>query len=283
MARIKALITGGTGFIGSNMIAILSKNNFDCINLGRSFSHQCLNIRWNLKDNLNNILQGKDYDIILHSASIIGGECEKNKMECIDVNIKSTIQLLEYASKLPVKQFVYISTGGVYGCNKKMLAENNNCMPDGFYSKSKYFAEQLCQEYEKAVPITIARLFFPYGKFQQNRLLNNLKNKIQNNQLVPLNSNGTPRINPVHIKDVCNILLELIQKKVIGTFNICGEEIVSIDDIVKTMEKKLNIIAKLSYKKNNTLDLIGSNEKVKSILRYKYKIMIDQGIHDIFI
>lgn len=281
MTRTKVLITGGTGFIGSNMIAILSKYNYDCTNLGRSCSHQCMNIRWNLTDNLTDILKGKYFDIIIHSASIIGRECEKNKMECIDVNVKSTIRLLEYASKLSVKQFVYLSTGGVYGCNEKMLKENINCKPDDFYSKSKYYAEQLCQDYEKAVPITVARLFFPYGKFQQNRLFKNLKDKIKNGQVVRLNSKGTPQINPVHIKDVCYILLELIQKKVIGTFNICGEEILSIENIVKTLEKKLNITAKLSYKNKQKLDMIGSNEKVKSLLQYKFKIMIDQGINDV--
>lgn len=270
------LITGGTGFIGSNLIKSLNKE-YRCINIGRGKSAFCENIYWDLKERLicnNNI----DIDTVIHSASIVG-EVKITKSDYIDINVKSTLELLEYCVKNNVKKFIYISTGGVYGHHEKTLNEDNQCNPLDIYSASKYFSEKLCDLYKDKISIVILRLFFPYGNGQRGRLFSNLVENIVNNKEITLNKGGLPIINPIHVFDVVNILKKVIEIECNGIFNVCGNEHISLQGLCEKIAlhaniKKLNIV----YRDNNVDNLAGSNEKVFKLLNYKASIDLDTGI-----
>lgn len=278
----KILISGGTGFVGSNLIRLLLVNNFDCINIGRSISSLCRNINWNLIDKLDDSKVNEQIDTIIHCASIIGKDCECYPIECIDVNIRSTLQLLEYSVRKSVKHFVYISTGGVYRYSESKLTEEDTCVPVGLYSRTKYFSEKLCEEYNKYFPVTIVRLFFPYGANQTGRLFKNLIDSILRDGQVILNRDGKPYINPVHIEDVCNIIKFLVNIETGGLFNVCGNEIISIKELSEIFRQKLGV-KRVNYvfKDINVSNILGNNEKVVNATKYKFMVNLDKGIDNI--
>jgi len=272
----KILITGGTGFIGRNLINSINTENH-IINIGRNKNSMCDNIFWNLKDNLDS-LSLNNVDAIIHCASIVGNE-NINKSQYIDINVKSTLELLEFATKNKIKKFILISTGGVYGFSKKILDEKDSCNAKEIYSLSKYFSEKVCELYKGKISIVILRLFFPYGEGQKGRLISNLCNNILKKNKIMLNKKGQPIINPVHILDVVNIIKNIIKNDLEGTFNICGNELISIEQICRKIAILANIDdAKFIYGDNDIDNLMGNSKKICRTLNYDMKINLDEGL-----
>lgn len=271
------LITGGTGFIGSSLINSI-KNIHNVINIGRRKNYVCSNIPWNLTDGLDSLIPN-NIDIIVHCASIVGNQTSSIS-KYIDINVKSTLKLLEFCKKNNVKKFILLSTGGVYGFSKKASSEQDICNPKDMYSLSKYFAEKVCELYKDKLSIVILRLFFPYGSGQKGRLISNLFDNILNHRKIKLNKNGQPIINPIHIFDVIGILKIIIDDDNIGgIFNVCGNEFYSIKDICKRIALISNIDdLEFSYEENHIDNLIGTNEKICKTLNYTIDINLSEGL-----
>lgn len=274
--RKNILITGGTGFIGNNFIN-LYKDYYKCINIGRSENDSCSNIHWNLKEKINYTIE-ETIDTVIHSASIVGSS-ELDNSKYIDINVKSTIELLDYCVRNKVKKFIYVSSGSVYGYNKEKVNEDTVCNPLDMYGMSKFFSEKLCDLYKNKISIIILRLFFPYGNNQKGRLFSNLVESILQRKEINLNKNGLPIINPIHVNDVINIIQKLIETDCTGVFDICGNELISIEDLCRRIAFHANINKlNFSYKDNEVSNLIGDNQKVCSALGYKMNINLDEGI-----
>lgn len=272
----KVLITGGTGFIGSNLIKFLG-NEYYFINIGRNENVYCENVLWNLVDDLDE-MQIDNVDIIIHCASIVGKDAS-SKSDYIDINVKSTLRLLEFCARNNIKKFILISTGGVYGLNENILNENDICNPNEIYSLSKFFSEKISELYKNKISIVVLRMFFPYGEGQNGRLLTNLTHNLINKNKITINKNGKPIINPIHIIDVVNIMKHIIESDCKGTFNICGNELISIKELCIKIAKELNISNyNFVYNTDSVSNLIGDNRKVCRMFDYNMKISIDKGI-----
>lgn len=270
------IITGGTGFIGSNIIKNLS-NDYNFVNIGRNKSNLCEDVYWDFKSRLNYKCRNEIHSII-HCAAITGNK-HPLKSDYIDVNLKSTLYLLDYCVDNRISKFIYISTGGVYGYSDEKLNESGLCNPIDIYSMSKYFSEKLCDLYRDKISIIIVRLFFPYGNGQQDRLFSNLVNSITDGKEITLNKNGQPIINPIHINDVVSIIRELVKINCEGIYNLCGDECISIEEL----SAKIALYAKVEephfvYKDDSVANLIGSNEKIHELVQYKLQVDLDTGI-----
>jgi Nucleoside-diphosphate-sugar epimerases len=272
----KIVITGGTGFVGSNLINTFIDDTV--YNLGRRENDKCKNIYWSLKDSIEKIKFPSNIDTIIHCASIID-EVGNTYRDFIDVNVSSTLELLEYSVKNNVKHFIYISTGGIYGFGNNAFKEDGDCNPQGMYSKSKYFSEKICMEYASKIKITIIRVFFPYGKGQVGRLISNLIKKIINGERIILNNKGMPFINPIHISDLCNIIAGIVDNRLEGIFNVCGNEIISIKELCEIISNKFHVEnTHYEFNNNNCENMIGNNEKIIKNLNYSMKIKLLDGI-----
>ena len=274
------VISGGTGFLGSNVINML-KEGYIIYNLGRNKNPLCNNVYWDLEGEIDYSKLPKKVDIIIHAASIVG-ITNNSPSKYIDINVKSTTVLLEYALAASADHYIYISTGGVYGFKDKLQDEDEYCNPKDFYGLTKYFSEMACNYYKDKIPMTVLRLFFPYGVKQIGRLIPNLVEKIMSNDIIEINKSGKPAINPIYIDDATYIIKQIIDNKIYGTYNICGNEIVSIKDICNIIAKKLNK-TEIAYCENNNCveDLIGSNKKISKVVNLKNQISINSGIDKI--
>jgi UDP-glucose 4-epimerase len=276
MNTIDLLITGGSGFIGTHLVNSLN-SIYNITNLGRNKNPLCNNIYWDLKTGLDYVPIPHPHTVI-HCASIVNSHNSDN-YEYIDINVKSTIALLEFCVKNSVKKFIFLSSGGVYGYSKDALSEDNRCNPEGIYLLSKYFSEKICTLYKDKLNIVIIRPFFPYGEGQKGRLISNLFYDILNNNVISLNKDGYPKINPIYISDLIDILKLLIENDVSGIFNACGHDVISIEELCKkianlTDKKDL----KLSYKESNVGNLLGSSQHLYATLGYKSDTTIEQGL-----
>lgn len=273
----KMLITGGTGFIGGSLLEKFSKE-YDVYNVGRNLNSKYKNIEWNLKNNIEESKFPRKVDTIIHSGAIINEE-KYSTSEYIEVNVTSTLKLIKYALKAEVKNFVYISTGGVYGFSEYPCKEDDECNPHGLYNITKYISEKLCLEYSDKMNIIILRLFFPYGESQRNRLISNLIKKIKKSEEVVLNKNGKPYINPIHIYDLTEIVKKILENEKSGILNICGDESFSIEELCYIIAKEYQVEnPNIVYSDKICKNLIGDNIKVVDELKYNCQVKIEQGI-----
>ena len=282
MKKDSILITGGTGFVGRNLIARLS-DDFNCINVGRNTNSACENVLWDLTGDFpQGCFCGGGVRCLVHCASIVGPDERVPTERYFDINIKATARLLDFAVRNHVRHFVYISSGAVYGEADTAFAESDACRPVNRYGISKYVSELLCGHCSDKMSVTILRPFFPYGAGQTGRLIPRLMEHIADSRAVALNKGGLPVINPIHIVDFVNIACDIINTETAGTFNVSGDETLSICEICEHIRKKLNIEkSDYVFTENTAQNLIGSNKKICGLLDYKMQMSFDEGIAEV--
>lgn len=178
------LITGATGFVGSNIVRSL-------VNKGEIVSVVVRDkkLSWRLKDiaskihtietdilnpSLGKIVEKIRPDYIFHLAAygVLPHETDVRKM--IDVNIKGTMNLIQAVKKNPFKLFINTGTSVEYGIKNTKMQESQIISPINDYGVTKAAATLYCQKegVRSNLPIINFRLFTPYGYFEDiNRLI----------------------------------------------------------------------------------------------------------------
>ena len=167
-----AVVTGGTGFVGSHLVDLLIKNGFTV----RCIIRKTSNLRWlegkpveiydcGLFDTekLKNVLDGADY--VYHVAGVV--KSKKPKGYFIG-NVETTKNLLSVVAEVTpnLKRFVIISSQTTTGpsLDGKPVNEKTVCRPITTYGKSKFEAEKLAKKYMDKIPITICRAPAVFGE-----------------------------------------------------------------------------------------------------------------------
>ena len=231
---INILITGGAGFIGSNLVSFLLKHNFKITVIDNLLTGNINNLELNNKnlkfieadicnhkilDDLND-----KFDYIIHLAAQPSNEASfENVLLDLDINAKSTLILLEFASKNKCKKIIFTSSVGVYGgqCkdNYNLYSEKSDIDLNSFYTIHKFTSEQYLKLYKKYFNIdyTIFRLFNCYGPKQsfenmkQGIISIYLKQFIDNNYKNVIIKGSLERYRDfIYIDDVVKILHESI-------------------------------------------------------------------------
>lgn len=258
---MRALITGGLGFIGSNFIRyILNKYpNYQIKNLDK------LTYAGNL-DNLKDVESNKNYqfikgdicdqslvqklakevDVIINFAAETHVDRSIGKPEdFIQTDIFGTYSLLE-AAKLNNIKFIQISTDEVYGSTEKnSFNESDNLKPSSPYSASKVGAEMLAFSYFKTfkVPVIITRSSNNFGPYQYpEKLIPLFITNLLENKKVPIYGNGSNVRDWLYVVDNCEAIDFILHKGVIGeVYNIgAGNEKSNLEItqfILKTLKK----------------------------------------------
>lgn len=177
---MKIIVTGASGFIGSEIVAELQKENFKIIRLASPNSAD-ESVHSKEKSiyiadiseykNFSELEKLDNVDAIIHSAGLAHqfGNTAKEKFEAI--NVKGTENAARLGAKLGVRHFILIGSTAVYGIkkissrdekNKNSAAfdENSDCRPETDYAQSKLDGERICIEIceKNKIPLTVLRL-----------------------------------------------------------------------------------------------------------------------------
>ena len=162
------LITGASGFVGRHISSMLSVNH-NVYGLYRdtypTFSDKINWIYYNFNNRPRTERLPDNIDIIIHAAQ---SRYYKNPghenyiTDMYNVNIKSTLELLEYAKQINVKKFIYFSSGSVYNQYDDSIHHEYEriCNLDNYYKVSKYTSETLVRQYSNLFDTIILRPFF---------------------------------------------------------------------------------------------------------------------------
>ena len=178
---LTALVTGGAGFIGANLVSRLLKLKYKVVvidNLSTGFHHHLpLNnknlifYQKSINENLKPILHKHKIDYLFHLAAQTNvHKSLQNPIYDAEINILGSLNIIKEAAKIKIKKFIYASTGGaVYGEPVKIpVSESHSINPLSCYGASKYAAEKYLEIYHKlyGLPYIILRYANIYGPYQ---------------------------------------------------------------------------------------------------------------------
>ena len=238
--KIKVIVTGGLGFIGSNLIELLIKKKYFVINIDcNTYSSNYYNTKDYKKNykfikcNINN--KKKIFNILskYKPAAIFNLAAEThvdrsidNPKAFIDSNILGVFNLLEAFRKFHKKnknsKLIHISTDEVYGdILKGRSNENYSYKPSSPYAASKASSDHLVYSYFRTykLPVIITNCSNNYGPKQHpEKLVPKLIYNILNNKPLPIYGKGKNSREWIYVKDHCEALIKVYQKGKVGEF-----------------------------------------------------------------
>jgi len=302
------LITGGAGFIGSNLCEILlAENNVICIDNFNDYYSPIikkeniknfqLHKRFKLyegdirdKEYLNYIFSENNIDIIIHLAAMAGVRNSIEKPDLyFDVNLMGTLNVLEAMRNHNIINMIFASSSSVYGNNRTVpFSESDNIdSPISPYAASKKSCELLCYTYHHLYNfnITCLRFFTVYGPKQRPDLAIYQFTKALFEDL-PINIYGDGKImrDYTHIKDIIQgIILSIKHLDGYDIFNLGESVSISVIDLVKLLEKYTGEIAKIRFlpiQPGDAIQTYADVTKAKLLLGYSPMVNLEDGLND---
>jgi nucleoside-diphosphate-sugar epimerase len=184
---MRALVTGGTGFVGSHLVDELLKNDYTVKVLIRPNSNLSYLkgkpvsfVTGDLSDKSSLITACKGNDVIFHVAAL--PHEQRHLRLFYKVNTKGTKNLLEASTYYNIRNFVLMSTTSVYGFPPiTILKEEHETMPKTKYGRSKYLAEQLLWHHGKTHNMHVAAVRAPWitgpRNYKAPKFIMNIKQK----------------------------------------------------------------------------------------------------------
>ena len=309
----KIIVTGGSGFIGTNLVDFLIKKKFFVINLDKlTYSstkyrdkfrsrknYKLIKVDIINKKKITNIIKKYKPKVIFNLAAETHVDRSiDGPNDFIHTNINGTFSLLEslrFLKKNNIKpKLVHISTDEVYGDIKKNIRskENHKYEPSSPYSASKASADHLVKAYIRTYNLNavISNCCNNYGPYQfPEKLIPKMISNIFNNKELPIYAKGVNSREWIHVNDHCEALFKLYLKGKKGEcYNVgSGINLRNIDlvkkliKICKSIKIKIGNKTKVKFVKDrpgHDFRYALDNKKIFKKLNWKPKIYFEKGL-----
>lgn len=247
---MKILVTGGCGYKGTVLVPKLLERGYevevlDTIWFGNFLKpHPRLKVtNGDVRDIDNISLDG--VDTIIHLSSVANDPCgDLNPKLTWEISALATMQLADKAVRKGVKQFIYASSGSVYGVKKELqVTEDLELKPISEYNKTKMVSEPVLKSYADKMIVQIVRPATVCGYSPRMRLdvsVNLLTMQALSKGRITVFGGAQVRPN-IHIDDITDVYLHFIDHpEVTGVYN-AGFENISILDIAKMAAKHVPV------------------------------------------
>jgi nucleoside-diphosphate-sugar epimerase len=277
---VKILVTGAAGFVGLHLLERLADEHelYPVVRNPPDSSREW--VVQDLSQPLDRSRLPDRIDAVIHLAqSPRYREFPEGAEDVYAVNVHSTFELLEYARAAGAQSFVLASSGGVYGYSYERLVETSPTFPLNFYVTSKYAAESLVANYQPFFHTIVLRFFFVYGPGQGRMLVPTLIDKVRKGDQISIAGRPGQRINPIHVSDALEVFQPALELTRSDVFNVAGDEIVSIRELVAVIEEATGEPAHVRHiDPEHEGDLIGDNSRMKDVLEVRPSVSLLDGI-----
>jgi len=294
------LVTGGCGFIGSEVTKQLSRIGANITILDNLSSGKEEYIKeipnadlvvgeLNDAEKIKQVVKEKDYIINLAALPFIP-DSYYYPMKFFDVNVNATIGIaLEAIKENKIKRFTHISSSEIYGSARYTpMDEEHPTTPQSTYAVSKLAGERVIftMHKEHELPAVIIRPFNTYGpNITQPYIIPEIINQILSGKEEVILGNVKSERDLTYVSDTArSIILSLTAENVIGeTINVGTKSSHSVEKLVNIISKIMNkdVTIKIDSKRFRPYDvqkLVCGNEKAKKLLQWKPDVSIEEGL-----
>ena len=301
----RVLVTGGAGFIGSEVVSQLLTNGYfvtilDNFSSGKKQylpkSNKKLKvIKGDIRDKKSVKKAVTDQEVVIHLAALpFIPDSFYYPGDFFDVNTNGSINMLWNSIKSrSVETFVHISTSEVYGSAQTVsMNENHPTTPHSTYAVSKLAGDRAAftLHKENGFPVVIIRPFNSYGpRFTEPYIIPEIMSQILNNSKEIILGNVNTARDFTYVQDTASAIIKsMIEKKANGEIiNVGSGTEISILNLAKKILKIAKKKTKIKYDKSrerpydvNRLNC--NNKKAKKILKWSPKISMDRGLSQTF-
>lgn len=246
--RVKVLVTGGAGFIGSHVVDKLVDSGYEVVvvdNLStgkREYIHS--EAKFYQADitaaEITEVFDAEKPEFIIHHAAQINVQSSiVDPTRDANLNIVGTVNLLTNAVKYGVRRVVYASSAAAYGNPVYLpIDEKHPISPMSFYGLSKYAPERYIELFSSlyGLDYTILRYANVYGPRQDPKgeagVVSIFVDKILNNESPAIYGDGLQTRDFVYVKDVADANVTALRSAVNGVFNVSSCEQTTINDLL---------------------------------------------------
>jgi UDP-glucuronate 4-epimerase len=303
------LVTGGAGFIGSHLVdRLLAEgewrvtvvddfNDFYAPEVKRenvrahlqSASYRLFEADIRNRARLFEIFEEERFDCIVHLAARAGVRPSlAEPLLYAETNINGTLNLLELARALRVKQFVFGSSSSVYGINAKVPFSEDDPIrqPISPYAATKGAGELICHTYSHLYGIrsVCLRFFTVYGARQRPDLaIHKFAKLIQDGRPIPVFGDGKTRRDYTYIDDIIAGVRAAIdyEGSDYEVFNLGESQTVELNELISLLEKELDqraVIDRQPLQPGDVPQTYADITKARRLLGYDPQTKIEEGI-----
>ena len=301
----RILITGAAGFIGSNLISSLLQNgNYSIVGLDnfddfyprkqkeRNVKPFASNTNFRLVEgdirNMSDLESLDEIDVIVHLAAKAG--VRPSILDPIlyqDVNVGGTQNLLEFARKRNIQQFVFASSSSVYGINELVpWSEEDKLMPISPYASTKLSCEMLGHVYSHLYGIRFLalRFFTVYGPGQRPDLaIHKFFKSIINGKPIPVFGDGSTSRDYTFVEDTVMSIEAAIsyESSQFEIINVGNHKTVSLSELISAIEDvcgKKAIIDRQPEQAGDVRQTYADINKATKLLKYHPKTDLQTGL-----
>lgn len=270
---MRILVTGSEGFLGKILTNKLLLQGHEIIPYDISLGKDILDFK-QLYEDMSNC------DVCIHLAAIADLYiAEANPELTLDINVKATEKLIQFANELDVR-ILFSSTVCAYGNNGEGIStESSQLAPTEVYAKSKVEAEKMFyNDLEKHCILRLATFYGP--NMRESLAVSVFINSILSGKEIKIHGNGLQTRCYTHVEDICSGIITVLNSKANGIFNISTEEETSVIELIELICKISNREAKKILVPDRFGQIVRSkisSEKLQK-LGWKPKYNIELGL-----
>ena len=282
----KVIVTGASGFIGLNMVRVLSALGAEITVIDRMQpAERLVNVQFEWAD-LRHLDKTYEADYLIHLAAITNaGFAEKYPLDTFEVNVLGTVNLLNHVNIK--KRVLFPSTALVYKASSTPINEEAETDLSSVYALSKNVGEQVvkfhCQRI--GVPYTIVRFFNIFGPGQMPMyIVPQVLSQIRENHRIEIR-NGSVMRDLLFVEDCIDAVLKLSVTSTAenSEFNIGSGHIVSISDVAKAAAEAsgfndIEITDLEEFIEFSPTSIMADIDKVQSTIDWFPKTNLKQGL-----
>ena len=301
--KLKILVTGGGGFIGSFLVQQLSrKHKIIILDHGNRYKILKKKIKKNVEFVIGDVtdekildrILKKNIDVIIHLAGVLGNNaCMNDPVNAVISHVNGTHVLIKKSKHYHVKRFIFASSQAVYSTfkvRKSNLNEKMKLEADDLYGVLKGIAEN--EIMESGINYTILRFANVYGfnqSFnQQGGAIMNFMNALTKKSKMSIFGSGKQKIDYIELVDISDCIKIILNNSKLKneTFNVGSGKLTSIIEIAKIIsnigQKHFGYSTKITKipapDRKIWPDRLMSINKIKKITGWKPKVSLKQGI-----
>ena len=281
----KALVTGGAGFIGSNLIKQLVSKKIEVVSLDNystgSKSNEIQGVKYfNLDIEDIDKIQDKDFDICYHLAAQSRVQPSfEDPMDSVRDNVTGTMKIMEWAKNNNVK-VIYAGS-----------SSKHHDPSDSPYAMTKYLGEEICRLYKNSfnVKVEIARFYNVYGPLEPldekfGNVIGIWQAKVKKNEPLPIVGDGHQKRDFTHVFDIIDGLIKISSTEIThnDAWEIGTGVNYSINQLYTMFKGKYNIDSvSIPDQKGNYRETLRVNDDLINLLNWQPKDRLKEYIENL--